>query len=142
MICLDNVETFIITNKCNCKLFLHEKCFITWSNLYDTCIICKSKLNIKNNNLTLKINYFNKEFENSHLISFFDYVMLYILVLSDKIKNEFLEFFIINFIIAPIASFVFIVFLIIIGINSQIKYYYDYFTNSNNNKLYSIFFIK
>ena len=40
-ICLENTDVYIISNVCNCKIYSHESCYISWLNHKNNCMICK-----------------------------------------------------------------------------------------------------
>ena len=57
-ICLENTNTYIIANVCNCKIYSHEACYINWLRHTNNCMICKQ---------IISQNYMNKSIGNYYL---------------------------------------------------------------------------
>lgn len=143
VICLEPVNIYIYPNKCKCKLQIHKNCFQSWINLYNSCIICRSELSTFNEELSTKIKYFNKEFSNCKLKIYLDLLMSHVAKRSDKIKNEFIKYFLFNVLFGFFGFFNLIIIIIYIGTLSQCKYLLDYYKKENiNNVPYKFIFIK
>lgn len=143
VICLEPVDIYIYPNKCKCKLQIHKNCFQSWINLHNSCIICKTELSTFNEELSIKIKYFNKEFKNSKLLIYLDFVMSHVAKISEKIKNELIKYFLFNVLFGCFAFLNLIIIIIYIGTLSQCKYLLDYYKKKNiYNPPYKFIFIK
>ena len=58
-ICLENTNTYIIANVCNCKIYSHESCYLTWINHTNNCMICKQIISQNYMNKTIGKHYLN-----------------------------------------------------------------------------------
>jgi hypothetical protein len=125
MICLESLDTYIYPNKCNCRLPIHEKCFESWINLYNTCIICKTKLSTYDNEFSIKLKYFNAEFENSQFKIFLEFIIREISNKSQTIQTQLLKYLIFNLLLGCFAVTYLMFFIVCIGFVSQLKYLVD-----------------
>jgi hypothetical protein len=146
-ICLEPVNTYIVTHKCNCKPRVHESCFQLWINLYDSCIICKSPLRTFNKNSTPLLKIFDLEFQNSRLLTYLQLGIMCVTKLSKGINSPSVRFLLFNvgFGCAVLLFLICIIFLV--GISVQTKYFLNYCKGKtiNNNPYpnpYTVFFIK
>ena len=131
LICLENTDIYAIT-KCNCRYNIHKQCLNDWLNLYNSCIICKSKIN---NSRFLRFDYLEKEFNNSKVLEFFDFIFDKIVILSNLINNIVIKTILFNIIFGCIMFLFFLPVLIYKTIMSQTKYTLD----CANNNMYGLF---
>lgn len=122
LICLENTETFIIT-MCNCKYNIHKECISFWLNLYKTCIICKSKITYNEN--YIRFNYLNREFINSKILVFFDFILNKITHYSESFDDTLIKILLFNIILTGLLFMLFIPILLYKITLSQSKYIVD-----------------
>ena len=143
MICLELVNIYIVTNKCKCKLYVHENCFQSWIDLHNSCFICKSVLTVHCKQLQTKDKYFYEEFEKSKLIFYLEFMMSRVCIMSDKINNDIIKYILCNVLFGSFAFFNLIIVIIYITILSQSKYAIDKYKGVHvHNSLYTIFNVK
>jgi hypothetical protein len=140
MICLELVDTYIITNNCTCKLCIHEDCFKQWLTLNKNCLICKTKLkNISYTNL--KLEYFNREFSNSKLSLYLEFLMNVENIITRQISNEIIKYLLFNLLFVFFTFINITMIILYIWFVSQIKYLLDSDKlKTTQQKPYKIFF--
>lgn len=138
LICLESTYTYAINN-CKCRFNVHEECFNEWIKLYNSCIICKSKIYSKNNKFSVICKYLNKEFEQSKIIYILEYFMNIFFNISNNFENTIIKILFFNCFFGTLFFFMFLPIFIYIIIMSQIKYYYDYIKGNNTLNTLNIF---
>lgn len=132
MICLESTNKYAI-NICRCKIYIHDDCFLTWINLYNSCIICKSRLYSFDKNLNTRFKYLDRELEESSVLMQLDSIIKFISQLSNKINCSIIKILLFNIFFGCILFLFLIPILVYYGIISQTKYSLDYY---KDNKLY------
>ena len=129
-ICLENTNIYIISKNCNCKIDIHEKCFIKCFDNNNKCIICKNIINDRKQ--------FNKNLHdiNSFIMLIVPHIITYIFYFTNI-------YLISNFLFTVILYFTFYVYLYTI-----LKYlfyiiykiYFCMYKYYNRRKLYKIYY--
>ena len=74
-ICLENTNTYIIANVCNCKIYSHEACYINWLRHTNNCMICKRIISHYDDiNISIEKFYLKKTIEIPIISLYFEFM--------------------------------------------------------------------
>jgi len=130
MICLEETNVYALT-QCGCRLYVHDDCFQSWLKLYNSCIICKSRLDPYSKKRAINYKYLDKEISKSTIFLLLEKIANFILKKSTNIKNPTLKFILFNMGFGCMLFIMLVCILFGYLVISQIKYHIDHYMSNN-----------
>jgi len=129
-ICLDDTDTYIISNTCNCKIYSHKECINNWLQTHKTCIICKEEIPFRN--LNIFSFYAGKELSKQYVTTFFNAINYYYYVNKINVIKPYFVSVLLYIIFSFINTFIIIIpFFLLVTLKSQVTLLYDIIYNYN-----------